>query len=151
MSTLPDLETVLQYSNSVVLKRFENNYPHDAARAQQLFTEMLRYLWLCEKHDFDLKNQPNNPVLQFIPVMHQEMRAIDNMWHEFILITRDYHDFCHQYFGHFIHHEPNMRETLDYSEDEFVESLSLFLNYTYDVLDEETLKIWFSDHLDPMD
>lgn len=148
MHRLPELTEVLNYSNPNVVQRFEINQPKDAYRSNQLFTEMLRYLWLCEKHDFDKVNDPDNPSLQFIPVMHEEMRAIDNMWHEFILITRDYHDFCQHYFGHFLHHEPNMRETLNYSETEFVESLTLFLNYTYDVLGEETLKLWFHEHVE---
>ncbi len=93
-------------------------------------------------------NHPEDPALNFIPVMHEEMRTIDNMWHEFILITRDYHDFCHHYFGRFLHHEPNMKDTLAYSEIQFVESLGLFLNYVYDVLGEEVIKNWFKEHVE---
>ena len=148
MATLPNLNDVLSYKNTAVIQRFKANNPKDEQQAEQLFTDMLRYLWLCEKHSYDIANDPNNSALQFIPVMHEEMRTIDNMWHEFILITRDYHDFCHHYFGHFLHHEPNMRESLAYSETQLVESLSLFLNYVYDQLGEEVLKNWFQDHLD---
>lgn len=148
MRKLPELNDLLKYSNQLVINRFEINHPKDAYRSDELFTDMLRYLWLCEKHDFDKNNDPDNPNLQFIPVMHEEMRAIDNMWHEFILVTREYHDFCLTYFGHYLHHEPNMRENLQHSENEFIESLTLFLNYTYDVLGEETLKLWFHEHLE---
>ncbi len=144
---LPPLNEVLYYKNEAVIDRFKINQPKDAVNAEYLFIEMLRYLWLCEKHSWDCINNPNDPSLQFVPVMHEEMRSIDNMWHEFILITRDYHDFCHHYFGRFLHHEPNMRQTLGYSETEFVDSLNLFLNYVYDVLGEEVLKNWFQDHL----
>lgn len=148
MTRLPQLNDVLAYKNPAVVKRFQANFPQEAERAEHLFKEMLRYLWLCEKHDWDSLKAPQNPDLQFIPVMHEEMRMIDNMWHEFILITRDYHDFCHHYFGHFLHHEPNMRETLAYSEEQFVHSLNLFLNYIYEVLGEEVLKDWFAAHLE---
>ena len=148
MAKLPDLKDVLSYKNPTVIQRFKNNYPNEAIHAEYLFTEMLRYLWLCEKHASDSINNPDDPALHFIPVMHEEMRNIDNMWHEFILITRDYHDFCHHYFDCFLHHEPNMRESLAYSETQFVESLNLFLNYVYEVLGEEVLINWFQDHLE---
>ena len=31
---------------------------------------------------------------------------VDLAWHEFILCTRAYHEFCEAYFGRFIHHYP---------------------------------------------
>ena len=31
----------------------------------------------------------------------------DRAWHEFILFTRDYEQYCHERFGRFIHHEPH--------------------------------------------
>lgn len=150
MIKLPDLDELLFYKNTLVIQRFKINHPQDASRAEALFINMLRYLWLCEKHWWDSTSSPDEETLHFIPVMHAEMRSIDNMWHEFILITRDYHDFCFHYFGRFLHHEPNMRETLDYSESQFVSSLNLFLNYVYDVLGEEVIHEWFSEHLDPI-
>lgn len=33
---------------------------------------------------------------------------LDEMWHTFILFTKDYGDFCHEMFGHFIHHLPTI-------------------------------------------
>ena len=33
-----------------MIKRFEINFPNEAHRSKELFTDMLRYLWLCEKH-----------------------------------------------------------------------------------------------------
>ncbi len=33
-------------------------------------------------------------------------QAVDVAWHEFILFTHDYEKFCHQSFGHFLHHTP---------------------------------------------
>jgi hypothetical protein len=32
--------------------------------------------------------------------------AIDEMWHTFVLFTKDYAAFCERYFGHFVHHVP---------------------------------------------
>jgi len=147
MKKLTPLATVLQYENAKVTERFKINNPLNAHIAERLFKDMLHYLWLCEKHSWDCIQTPHKPELAFIPVMHEEMRVMDNMWHEFILITRDYQDFCQHYFGHFLHHEPNMREELAYSDSELLQSLTLFLNYVYDVLGEEVLARWFQDHL----
>ena len=33
--------------------------------------------------------------------------AVDTAWHEFILLTQHYADFCQQAFGKFLHHAPN--------------------------------------------
>ncbi len=33
-------------------------------------------------------------------------QAADDLWHEFILYTRAYNDFCRQAFGEFLHHTP---------------------------------------------
>lgn len=33
-------------------------------------------------------------------------QAVDDLWHEFILYTRDYRDYCKQAFGRFFHHTP---------------------------------------------
>jgi hypothetical protein len=33
-------------------------------------------------------------------------QVVDELWHEFILFTRDYQDFCRTAFGRFLHHTP---------------------------------------------
>ena len=35
--------------------------------------------------------------------------VVDELWHEFILYTRDYHAFCSKAFGRFLHHTPAVR------------------------------------------
>lgn len=34
-------------------------------------------------------------------------KLIDDVWHQFILFTKEYHSFCHRFFGGYIHHVPN--------------------------------------------
>ena len=36
-------------------------------------------------------------------------KKIDEMWHNWILFTKDYAMFCQSYFGRFIHHKPRLR------------------------------------------
>lgn len=33
-------------------------------------------------------------------------KVADDLWHEFILHTRQYHEFCRKAFGHYLHHTP---------------------------------------------
>lgn len=40
---------------------------------------------------------------QFVSMPSQ---VVDDLWHEFILYTRDYKTFCHHAFGRFLHHSP---------------------------------------------
>lgn len=45
-------------------------------------------------------------------------KVVDALWHEFILDTRAYHDFCSQAFGSFFHHLPAARMRPGISSDE---------------------------------
>ncbi|USN51087.1 MAG: hypothetical protein H6731_01365 [Myxococcales bacterium] len=144
---LVSINKILQYKNPLVIQRFKQAFPDKAHRAEELWINMLKYLWLCKKHEQDVELNPHLSHLQFSCVMHQEMRDMDEMWHAFILITKDYADFCHNYFGEFLHHVPNIREEIVQSEEEFERELHLYLSYVYDQLGEETLKLWFSEYL----
>lgn len=75
--------------------------------AKALLVETLRFLHLVA-----FFNQRLTPALQ-----------VDLAWHEFILFTQQYAEFCHNKFGRFIHHHPgekdaenrkNFRKTLQY-------------------------------------
>jgi hypothetical protein len=34
-------------------------------------------------------------------------RRVDEVWHQFVLFTGQYIDFCHRYFGEYLHHNPS--------------------------------------------
>jgi len=38
---------------------------------------------------------------------------IDRIWHEFILHTKHYHEFCNTNFGEYLHHTPMIDENAD--------------------------------------
>ena len=143
MKKLPDLAHVLQYKNPLVIKRFQFNYPDFHDTAHEIFQNMLRYLWLSQKYNIDSKENKES-VLGFSCVMHKEMVIIDEMWHTFILITKDYAQFCDDYFGVFLHHVPDMVDsTKPINLEKFKKELELFLSYVYDNLGEETVMSWF--------
>ena len=148
---LPGLAKLLAYKSPIAIKRFKRNFPTLADDAENLFEDMLSYLWLCRHHELALKQQPNNPDLQFSCVMHKEMRDNDEMWHTFILITKEYHQFCDHYFGGYMHHAPESGDDTDDTSsidvNMFEHELRLFLNYVYEQLGEKTVKRWFANYL----
>ncbi len=152
MKKLPRLDELLQYKNTLVIKRFSILFPQFKQDAEKIFEDMLSYLWLCKKFELDKSQCKDSPELNFTCVMHKEMEIIDEMWHAFILVTVDYANFCEQYFGEFLHHLPEMGEEIDKNfevdTEIFRQELSLFLSYIYDNLGENTLKRWFSQYLE---
>jgi hypothetical protein len=145
---LPDLNTLLNYKHPNVVRSFVRSLNIDDDIAHELFNDMLRYLWLARKHAHDLAANPDNEALQFQLVMHEEMRQIDNMWHNFILNTHDYTRFCHDYFGEYLHHVPDMADIIQQTNDEFAVDMEKYLSYVYDQLGEETVRRWFAVYVD---
>lgn len=144
MKKLPPLEELLSYKNHLVIKRFKRNHPALQDQAEFLFIDMLKYLWLSQKHQMD-------NIQYFLPTMHKEMVAIDEMWHTFILITKDYAEFCNHFFGEFLHHVPEVGEHSEHQpimdKERFEKEFHLFLCYVYDNLGEETVRSWFAVYL----
>lgn len=143
---LPDLSILLNYQHKKVIASYMRTFSIHEEKALQLFQDMLRYLWIARKHQYDKDQNPHDEQLQFQFVMHEEMRDIDNMWHNFILYTHDYFDFCHRYFGEYIHHIPDIGE-VSVNVDIFSHDLEKYIDYTYDHLGEETVRRWFAMHL----
>jgi hypothetical protein len=147
MKSIPALDVVLSYRHPEVVASYRRNHPASRSRADSLFTEMLRFLWLSQKHAREFRDNPGDESLNFSLVMHEEMREIDNMWHSFILYTKDYTDFCLEKFGEYLHHEPDIATKNPQSLWKFKADLEKFLSYAYDELGEETVRAWFAQHL----
>ncbi len=78
--------------------------------------------------------------------MTPEIAKLDEMWHTFVLFTRDYADFCERYFGFFLHHIPNEDEEERSEDPETVRAhLEQYFGLVYDVLGEETLQRWYEE------
>lgn len=63
----------------------------NTADALQALTEVIKFLSLAAENDRG---------------MLTPSRRVDLAWHEFILYTRSYTEFCATHFGRLIHHEP---------------------------------------------
>jgi hypothetical protein len=145
---LPALNTLLCYQHPHVLNAYTKRYPHHTLSAERAFQEVLKYLWLTRKLDIDLKENPHSSQLPREIGVFRSMTEIDDMWHEFILFTQNYTDFCIEYFGEYLHHQPTVIEDNESdSEEEILDDLPNLLSYVYDNLGEETLRTWFGSYL----
>lgn len=151
----PTLATVLEYHNQDVLDRYHQDFPDNQLSAEDAFQETLKFLWCANKLKRDRVQNPENPDLAFKFYLHYEMKEIDDMWHTFILFTREYMDFGKQYFGHYLHHAPTTQvekaEQIANFEENLNGETTKQLSYVYDNLGAETLKIWFADYFTGID
>ena len=128
------LQEILTYSNRLVIDCYLRDHGGTRRRAERLFTEMLKWLFLCHRAE------QRGAVDCF---MLAEIAGIDDMWHTFILATADYAEFCDRYFGTFIHHQPlTARKGPNPQMDR--DRLQPFLKLVYEVLGERTLVDWVS-------
>ncbi|MDF1826781.1 MAG: hypothetical protein P1U39_00660 [Legionellaceae bacterium] len=145
--SLVSLQKVLEYSNQKVVERYEKDYPKNQLRGERALEEILKFLWLSQKHAFDLKCNPTDPRFQFKFYMYPEMVEIDHMWHTFILFTQDYVSFGETFFGEYLHHFPSMKDG-EHTFDSFIdEQVNRHLSYIYDHLGADTVRLWFAKFL----
>jgi len=83
---------IMDYPIPRVLARYKKDYNVSDELALIHEKELKRYFILCGTY-------PNESLDMFSP-------EVDNLWHTFILYTKDYEKFCHEIFGYFLHHCP---------------------------------------------
>jgi hypothetical protein len=90
-SNSPSIVRLLAYDHPWLRARLIACLRITEADATCLFQDTLRFLYV----------QSLRPDCDLPPPAHIEL-----CWREFILFTRDYHDFCLQFFGKYIHYQP---------------------------------------------
>lgn len=147
---VPSIESVISYKNKSVVEKFLEKYDLPYEEAEDIFIEMLKWLWLGAV----AKNDGFDKL-----VVHEDLFIIDEMWHTFILFTMDYTTFCDEYFGHYLHHTPATKADREVEEATSKENPELYLkkveeelrehySYVYDRLGESTLLKWYSIYPD---
>jgi Methyltransferase domain len=142
----PTLDDVLAYEHEDLIARFMEDHHVSESYARELFIETKKWLWLCHM-DF-LEHAKTSPTI------YPFMGALDEMWHSFVLFSKDYETFCHDFFGRFIHHYPTpVREKAQHNtrlhEDqeglkvELHEKLLAFVGFVEKKLGKETAVKWF--------
>lgn len=102
-SKLKSLDAVLAYQNPRLVQyisKSKNISPDDVTNQLK---DLYRWLWLTAK-----KEESNSPIEKAPSelMIGHELLFIDEMWHAFLLFTRDYQKFCSEYLGGVIHHDP---------------------------------------------
>jgi len=87
------LNKILQYKNDKVINRFLKMYDVNQQEAEDIFQELLKFLYLSAITENKRKQDETVPSLGIT----FQMLIIDEIWHAFILNTRDYQDFCDTY------------------------------------------------------
>lgn len=87
------LEQVLAYRHDDLLHRFVGLWEMSLEDAEELFDDTKRFLWLCANTSEPLGI--DGPLVM-----------LDEMWHNFVLYTPQYTDFCTKHFGRYLHHLP---------------------------------------------
>jgi hypothetical protein len=78
---------------AAVFTKFSRQHPALSEQQRQLVARGLQQFFLAYlKSGFAYVAMPS--------------KVADDLWHEFILFTREYHDFCEQAFGRHLHHSP---------------------------------------------
>lgn len=92
--TTATLQQVLGLDLRKVKTRLTDPKKHNMndADAERAITNFKRFFFLCGVED--------------APIVPTE--EVDQVWHEYLLFTTEYHNTCQTLFNRFIHHEPSM-------------------------------------------
>jgi len=132
-------EDLLRYRNEDVISRFTGIFRIEEEEAKDIFQETKKFLSIGRTEGVFIS---------------EDLLVIDEMWHNFILFTRDYEEFCMRCFGVFLHHTPTSRTEkekfrmlLASNPEEAAERMERmnrkFMGIVYDELGEETAMKWF--------
>lgn len=78
-----------------IIRRYQKDYNVDDETARMHEQELKRYLILA------------STSRQSLPMMSPD---VDNLWHTFLLFTKDYQHFCREVAGTYIHHVPTIEQ-----------------------------------------
>src|SRR5436309_3499254 len=120
-ATICTLDEALDYHNSDIIDRFLGIYDIPSSEAEQIFYETKKWVWLSANASQERRNGNHVPRL----VIDNFLIFIDEMWHNFILFTKLYQEYCLSRFGFFIHHNPTPRRVKEAMNAEFKSSTSL--------------------------
>jgi hypothetical protein len=145
-------ETLAFKAPEIVLK-FQVSSGLSIEDSEIVFNETKKWLWACAKRTQDFEKGLNVPGPLLIT---PEIRTIDEMWHCFLLFTKDYLNFCEIYLGRFIHHEPltqnqirDFQNLRDIDPEEALRNrqtqLKPQLEFLYDLFGPETVKLWYRE------
>lgn len=142
----PLFTAVMNYRHSELMLRFGDRFDLPTKECERIFDETKRWLYLVGKH-----SESN-----FNPAIWDCMTVIDEMWHEFMLYSEDYSDFCLKYFGRYIHHLPThssdksktrtrlLNGDLEAIERQRIE-IDRLISLVFDLFGRNIARLWFQE------
>lgn len=136
-------EEFLSYTHSGVVSRLIDRLSLTQNEAEALFQDVK--LWVAA-----IAHAPTNVTLS----IYRNMAILDEGWHEFILFTHDYDQFCQKFFGRFVHHYPIVQDDKAISHSDEVEAslngnmknaIKDAISYVHDQFGAATAVRWFHD------
>ena len=105
-----DLNLNSNFANLSLVSKLENAWKMDfLANVKERVIE--KEGWSNEKYSFIERELKRfflmAAIFENIPMYSQE---VDKIWHEMILFTKSYHNFCNAFCSEMIHHEPNVHK-----------------------------------------
>ncbi len=103
-SVKPGLHANLDYSQQQLLERldgFEAPYLKEKLMSEEVFKTIEEY-----QHAFTEFKKFAGLAALYDKTISMTSKDVDSVWHQFILFTRQYHDFCKDYVGEYLHHNP---------------------------------------------
>lgn len=134
-------EEFLNYKNLAVIKRYMKDYGANEEEATSIWLELMKYLYIAAYCDYNKLNVE-------LPFLYQVNTKIDEMWHRFLLFTKDYREFCDYYCDTFIDHAPE--DSMDNSRSinnpdhyqKIKENLKIYFRLIYEIWGIETFENW---------
>ena len=103
---LPPLADIIAWEFDDIAHHFIESWDMPLADAQELFLEAKKWVWLMAARYHDRKAGLPIPTVHFTASTYM----LDQMWHQFMLYTPNYHRFTYGLFGFFIGHAPAAEE-----------------------------------------
>lgn len=133
------LEHILSYKCDDVIDGFMKSFSVSNTESQEIFKEMLRWIWYC-----------NSPQSVGYRSIDSSILIIDEMWHTFILYTKEYHNFCHEYLGYYLHHSPTKKsDAIEFKKQtrkEVLEIKKTQYELVYDLLGKNVFINWYQTY-----
>lgn len=138
------LKTTLRYKNPELIRRIQRTQKIDGRKAAMVYRDVLRWLWLCGR--LRQEQRSNRWLDQQLPSMRmpESWLPVDIGWHEFILCTRSYKEFCDVYLDGYVHHKPAPVNEKLQSEGEAFERgyLAIFFTFCGNHIGYRRLSTW---------
>jgi len=143
----PELSKSLELGHDdEIIDGFINRYNVSESEASEILAETKKWLWLAAESEKErgVGLSMDNPLM-----------IIDEMWHNFILYTKHYHEFCMEKLNKFIHHIPtpswekkNHRLAIESNAEIEKQKEKSYdqLSFIYDKLGAETVMKWYEEY-----